>query len=83
MGLGIRPGSAGKHRGDPSRRGGRCRSYLSGAGRRRCSLTVPQPASAGMLQAGAATAPQRPRQGAWLRRTFLRTSACARIDSVL
>lgn len=61
MGLGIRPGSRGKARGDSSRRGWRCRSYLSGANRRSCSLTLPQPASAGMLEAGAAKASQRPR----------------------
>lgn len=44
MGLGIRPRSGGKHRGDSSRTRWRCRSYLSGAGRRSCSLAVPQPA---------------------------------------
>lgn len=49
---------------------GRRGPYLSGAGRRSRSLAVPQPARAGMLHAGAATAPLRPRQGAWLRLTF-------------
>lgn len=61
MGLGAWPGSGGSTEGTPGARAGEARIVPLWSWPPELQSRSPQPARAGMLEAGTATAPQKPR----------------------